>query len=63
MNSAVIVAGGQGTRTGLKLPKQYFKLNGKQILSYSVQTFLNHSQIQEVIIVVHRDWFKYVNHT
>ena len=60
MNSAVIVAGGMGIRLGLDLPKQFHNLCGKEILSYSVETFLNHSNIQEVIIVTHEDWINHV---
>ena len=60
MNSAVIVAGGNGTRLGLDSPKQFHNLCGKEMLSYSVETFLNHSNIQEVIIVAHDDWINHV---
>ena len=60
MNSAVIVAGGMGVRLGLNLPKQFHNLREKEILSYSVETFLNHSNIQEVIIVTHEDWINHV---
>ena len=60
MNSAVIVAGGQGVRLGSDLPKQFHNLCGKEILSYSIEIFLNHSNIQEVIIVTHEDWINHV---
>ena len=60
MNSAVIVAGGMGSRLGLKFPKQFHILSGKEILSYSFETFLNHPKIQEVIIVTHEDWIDHV---
>ena len=60
MNSAVIVAGGQGIRLGSDLPKQFHHLCGKEVLSYSVEIFLNHSNIQEIIIVTHEDWIDHV---
>ena len=60
MNSAVIVAGGAGFRFGGDIPKQFFKINGQEILSFSVNTFLDHPQINEVIIVCHPDWKKHV---
>ena len=60
MNSAVIVAGGTGIRLGQDLPKQFHNLCGKEILSFSVETFLNHSNIQEIIIVTHEDWIDHV---
>ena len=60
MNSAVIVAGGTGSRIKGDTPKQFIKLNGEEILSYSVTTFLNHPQIEEVVIVCHPDWIEHV---
>ena len=60
MNSAVIVAGGKGIRLGLDLPKQFHDLCGREIISYSVETFLNHPEIHEVIIVTPYDWVDYV---
>lgn len=60
MNSAVIVAGGTGSRIEGDTPKQFLKLNGEEILSYSVTTFLNHPQIGEVVIVCCPDWIEHV---
>ena len=60
MNSAVIVAGGAGFRFGGNIPKQFIKIDGQEILSFSVNTFLDHPQIDEVIIVCHPDWNKHV---
>ena len=60
MNSAVIVAGGRGIRLGLDLPKQFHDLCGQEIISYSVETFLNHSEIHEVIIVTSYEWVDHV---
>ena len=61
MNSTVIVAGGSGTRFGGNIPKQFIKINGREILSYSVNTFLEHTQIDEVIIVSHIEWLRIVS--
>ena len=61
MNSAVIVAGGSGTRFGGKIPKQFIKIDGQEILSFSVNTFLEHLQIDEVIIVCHQEWINIVS--
>ena len=60
MNSAVIVAGGRGIRLELDLPKQFHDLCGREIISYSVETFLNHPEIHEVIIVTPYDWVDHV---
>jgi len=60
VNSAVIVAGGTGSRFGNKTPKQFNKIHSKEILSFSVKTFLSHPEIDEVIIVSHSDWMDHV---
>ena len=60
MNSAVIVAGGSGSRIAEDIPKQFMEIGGKEILTYSVKTFLNHSEINEVIIVSHAEWINHV---
>ena len=51
MNSAIIVAGGNGSRIGGNIPKQFLTIGDKEILSFSVDTFKNHTQIEEIIIV------------
>ena len=61
MNSAVIVAGGSGNRFGSKIPKQFIKIDGQEILAFSVKTFLEHPEIDEVIIVSHLEWIKIVS--
>ena len=60
MNSAVIVAGGSGSRFGGDIPKQFIKIDGQEILSFSVHTFNTHPQVDEVIIVCHPDWKKHI---
>ena len=60
MNSAIILAGGSGFRFGGDIPKQFIKIDGQEILSFSVHTFSTHPQIQEIIIVCHPDWKKHV---
>jgi len=59
MNSAIIVSAGRGDRFGDKTPKQFIKIKNKEILQYSVETFLNHPKIHNVIIVCHPSW---INH-
>lgn len=38
-NYAVIVAGGQGTRMGNAVPKQFLELNGKPVLYHTIKAF------------------------
>ena len=60
MNSAIIVAGGSGSRFGGDIPKQFIKIDGQEILSFSGHTFSTHPQIHEIIIVCPPDWKKHV---
>ncbi|WP_321489609.1 bifunctional 2-C-methyl-D-erythritol 4-phosphate cytidylyltransferase/2-C-methyl-D-erythritol 2,4-cyclodiphosphate synthase [uncultured Hyphomonas sp.] len=49
---AIIVAGGRGARTGLDRPKQWETLLGKRVIDWSVDTFLGHPNLLELVIVV-----------
>ena len=50
-NIALILASGTGERFGLNIPKQFFKLNGKTILEYSIEAFEKHDLIDEIVLV------------
>lgn len=52
---AVIVAGGSGQRMGAAIPKQFLLLQGKPLLWYSLQTFLQAFEDLEIILVVPAD--------
>lgn len=60
MNVAVILAGGAGTRISLEIPKQYYEVNGKPIISYCLYTFLVHEDIGAVQIVADEMWHGYI---
>ncbi len=49
---AVIVAGGSGTRMNSAVPKQFLLLNGKPVLYYTLNTFLQSYTDMEVILVL-----------
>lgn len=52
IHTAVIVAGGKGTRMGADLPKQFLALAGKPILVHSVERFLHfHSDLRLVLVL------------
>ena len=51
-NIAIIVAAGASSRCALDIPKQYQKINGKPIISYSIEQFQSINRIDDVIIVV-----------
>ena len=52
---AVIVAGGSGSRMNNPTPKQFLLLNGKPVLYYSVNTFLQSYPDMQVILVLPED--------
>ncbi|MHA1246287.1 MAG: 2-C-methyl-D-erythritol 4-phosphate cytidylyltransferase [Candidatus Thorarchaeota archaeon] len=54
--AAVILSGGTGDRFGAEIPKQFISLNGKPILKHTVDVFLSHPKITDVIIVSHPAW-------
>ncbi len=56
---AGIVAGGSGTRMGGNIPKQFYELNGKPVLIYTAERFLNHGGINAVIIGINPEWEEY----
>ncbi len=59
-NTAIIVAAGSGSRLPSEIPKQYLKLRDVELLAYSVQTFLSHAHIDQVVIVTSNDYLKHV---
>ena len=60
-NSAIILAGGSGLRMEAKTPKQFLLLNKKRILDYSIDSFLNNKNIDEIIIVSQISWIDKIN--
>lgn len=49
---AVIVAGGQGTRMGSALPKQFLPLAGKPVLYHTIQAFISAFTDIHIILVL-----------
>lgn len=56
MLSIIILAGGHGTRFGGELPKQFLELNGKSILSYSIDFFQSLDIEKEIILVCAKEY-------
>ena len=55
---AVIPAGGKGTRSGFNLPKQYLKINGKELIAYTLEVFQKNRSVDEIIISADPFYFK-----
>ena len=59
MISAIIAAGGKGLRMGSQKPKQYIKINGKEVLALTIEKFQKCSMVDEIIVVVPYDEVDY----
>ncbi len=57
MISAIILAGGSSERFGGKIPKQFFKINGKQLIDIPISTFSAVDEIDEINIVVPKNYY------
>lgn len=60
---AIIPAGGKGLRTGITkkgnaVPKQYLKIQGKELIVYTLQTFQNNRNINRIIVAAEPEYFK-----
>ncbi|MDR3195612.1 MAG: 2-C-methyl-D-erythritol 4-phosphate cytidylyltransferase [Endomicrobium sp.] len=51
-NAVIIAAAGSGKRFGHKTPKQFLKLSGKPMLTWSVETFASIKSFKQIIVVV-----------
>jgi 2-C-methyl-D-erythritol 4-phosphate cytidylyltransferase len=58
---AVIVAGGQGSRMGMALPKQFLPLHNKPILYYTIAAFIAAIPAIEIILVLPQAHISYTN--
>lgn len=54
---AVILSGGIGSRiTGLSLPKQYYRIENKMLISYSLEIFSQMEEIDGILIAADPEW-------
>lgn len=60
MITAVILAGGVGSRVGARIPKQFVEVLEKPVLAYTVEIFQKHVDIDTIEIVCHKNWKNYV---
>ena len=44
---AIILASGTGSRLGLNIPKQFYKINNKTLLEFSIEAFESCKKINE----------------
>lgn len=57
MNYAIILSGGTGSRMmGLDVPKQYYQVDGRSVLSYCVEAVSRSEAISRYLIVAAEEW-------
>ena len=61
MNGVVIVAAGTGSRMNMGINKQFIKLEGKEIIAYTIEKFYNNSNIEDIVVVVIEDESEFFN--
>ena len=60
MNTALILAGGIGTRLGGNLPKQYIEVCGKPIIGYCLDAFERNRDVDAIRIVAEKSWHAFI---
>lgn len=60
INIAIILSGGQSTRLGGNIPKQYMEVAGKPIIAFSLRTFEEHRQIDAIVVVAAEEWKAFI---
>lgn len=60
MNIAIILSGGNGTRLGGDIPKQYIEVSGKPVIAYCLEKFLCCESIDEVQVVAEESWKEFI---
>ncbi len=55
--AVVLVAAGRGERAGSPLegPKQYRLIDGEPVITRSIQAFIKHPRVREIVAVIHAD--------
>ncbi len=56
MNVALLTAAGSGTRMRLDIPKQFYHVEDKPVIVYTMEAFQNHPSIDAIIVVTIEAW-------
>ena len=60
MTTAIIIAGGSGSRMGQDIPKQFINVYDKPILIYTLEGFQKHPQVDAIEVVCIDGWLDVV---
>lgn len=56
MNIGLIIAGGVGSRMKAKIPKQFMKVEGKEVIFYTLEAFQKNRDIDAIAVVCLQGW-------
>ena len=59
MTTAIIIAGGSGTRMGQDIPKQFLNVHDKPILIYTLEGFQKHPMVDAIEVVCLDGWNRF----
>lgn len=60
MITAIILAGGVGSRVGADRPKQFVEILDKPVLAYTIEIFEKHPEVDAIEVVCHKAWKDYL---
>lgn len=58
---AIIPAAGIGKRVNSSVPKQFVKINNKELIAYTISVFQKNPEIGEIIIATRTEYFELIN--
>mgnify|MGYP001025582417 CR=1 FL=1 len=56
MNTAIIIAGGSGSRMGQDIPKQFINVYDKPVIIYTLESFQKHPEVDAIEVVCINGW-------
>ena len=60
MITAIILAGGVGSRVGYSIPKQFVMIQGKPVIAYTISTYQEMEEIDSIEVVCIHDYIGYM---
>ena len=61
MITAILLLAGNSSRLNSKTPKQFIKINDKELFLYSLKTFLSEKDIDNYVLVVNKEYISLIN--
>ena len=61
MTTAIVTAGGSGSRTGLSVPKQFVTVFEKPVIIYTLENLQSLKEIDNILVVVPQGWESFVD--